>query len=251
MRKISRSILAAVLAGIMTVTAGLPVFADETEGESSGKTESGRMVVVTAKTSEEEVPDRAEVYFDVNTDAEEAGAATEENKTLVEGVMKALADAGIAQESIQTNFSIDPQYDYSDDEPELEGFEASTSFTVSDLKVEEVGTLIDACVKAGVNGIDGVRYTCSTYDEKYAEALAGAVKAARSKAEIIAAAEGDELGAAMQISEGSQDTSYQYKSFSDEMYSSYAAADTSSAGVSIQPGTVEIEASVTVTYELK
>ena len=223
----------------------------ETEEAAKTASETQRTVNVTSSFSETEMPDMAEVTFDVTTEGTDAREAADGNSESVAKVMAALAEAGVAEESIRTNYSISPRYDYSRDTPQLTGFTADTGFTVSDLKVEEVGSLIDACVEAGVNSFDGVRYTCSTYDEKYASALASAVKAARGKAQIIAEAAGHELGDVLTVTEGYQDTSYQYKSLGGTVeMASYSSADTAS-GVDIQPGMVEIDASVTVTYELK
>ena len=126
-------------------------------------------------------------------------------------------------------------------------FNNSSAEMFKDQKVEDVGKLINLCTENGADSIDSLRYSCSNYDEVYAKALADAVKSAKEKAFIIAEAEGKKVGDAIEITEGYQDTYYQYKSVDSAMMNDMVSE---SAVADIIPGQADIDASVTVTFEI-
>ena len=101
-----------------------------------------------------------------------------------------------------------------------------------------------------MNRIDDIRYTCSTYDEAYLDALKGAKANADVKAQALAEASGRELGRVMALQEGYQDTSVQHRSVNAAAFKEEAAMD-SAAEMAVMPGELSVDASVTVTYELK
>ena len=163
---------------------------------------------------------------------------------------------GVEDKSIQTSgYSISPQYDYDNldvnKQPKLTGYQVRTTLQVSDRKIADAGKILSESVKAGVNNVEGVVYTCSTYDEKYEEALQKAVKAARKKADVLAKAEGASAGKVVSISEGYQDLSARYQS--SDIGAAYETADAvqnTSSIPDLSAGTLQIQAEVSVTYEL-
>ena len=127
------------------------------------------------------------------------------------------------------------------------GYEMTTTISVSNVYIDDVGGLIDACVEAGVTNISGPSYSVSDYDDAYEQALTEAVDAARAKAQVLAKAAGAEVGAVITLEEGYQNTTYRAKNEG-------ARLDVAAAGAGayeLAPGTVDIEALVTVSYELR
>ena len=141
-----------------------------------------------------------------------------------------------------------PQYDWSDGEQRITGYNVTTTMTVQDQNIEDLGTLLSACVAAGINNVDSVSFLCSGYDEAYRQALAQAVADSRLKAEALAQAAGKTLGEPVTITEGWQDTSARYGRNAEVPLSAQESAD--AAGPSFQPGETEITANVTVTYRM-
>jgi uncharacterized protein YggE len=191
------------------------------------------------------------------TNEEKADAAQSENTEKVNQVIETLKGMGVDEKSIQTSgYSISPQYDYDNldinKQPKLTGYEVRTTLQVSDQKIANAGKILSESVKSGVNDVEGVVYTCSTYDEKYEEALQKAVKAARKKADVLAKAEGASAGKVVSISEGYQDLSARYQS--SDIGAAYketaAAAQDTSSVPDLSAGTLQIQAEVSVTYEL-
>ncbi len=197
-------------------------------------------------------PDMASVTFGVMTQEASAEEAQNKNTEAVNHVIEVLTGLGVEEKSIRTTYySMYPQYDWSDgEEQRITGYNVTTSMTVQDQKLEDVGEILSACVEAGINNVDNVSFFCSSYDEAYKQALEQAVAASRDKAEALAAAAGKKLGEPVVISEGWHDTSARYGQ-AVNMSAAYDMEEAKGGGPSLQPGETEITANVTVTYEMK
>ncbi len=130
-------------------------------------------------------------------------------------------------------------------ETNIVGYEMTTRLSVTDLDIDRVGEVVSACIAAGANSTDGIQYYSSEYDAKYAEALAAAVEDAHAKAEVLAKAGGVNLGGVYSMTEGYQDMSYRYNA--DGAMAMESAAD---ASMKVMPGQIDVNASVTVSYEV-
>jgi uncharacterized protein len=188
--------------------------------------------------------DKATVVLGVETrDASAAKAATE-NARLMNETIAALLAAGVTEIDIQTSgYSLGtvPQEEplssaeVPDKAPQ---FMASNMVTVSLNNTADVGQVLDAAVSAGSNSIQEVSFDLRDPQPQKDLALAMAIEDARRKAEVAADAAGVTLGRILEISEG-----YGYVS----ALSRNAAFDVATP---IEPGQMEITASVTVTYEI-
>ncbi len=210
-------------------------------------------ITVSASSAVRLVPDKATVSFGVTTQETTAEEAQSKNSEAVKNVMDVLTGRGIEEKSIRTNYyNMYPQYDWSDNgEQRIIGYVVTTSMSVQDQDIEDLGKLISACVAAGINNVENVSFLCSGYDEAYRQALAQAVEASRSKAETLAAAAGKKLGEPVTITEGWQDTSARYGRAANTAAFSVEEAAMDSAGPILQPGETEINANVTVTYRMQ
>lgn len=208
-------------------------------------------VTVSASGTVRLVPDKATVSFSVTTQEPTAELAQSNNSEAVKNVIEVLTGRGVEEKSIRTtNYSMYPQYDWSDDgEQGIIGYHVTTTMTVQDQNIEDLGTLLSACVAAGINNVDSVSFLCSGYDEAYHQALTQAVAASREKAAALAEAAGKKLGEPISITEGWQDTSARYGQKAEVPLATNESAD--AAGPSFQPGETEIQANVTVTYQMK
>ncbi len=207
-------------------------------------------ITVSATSTVRLVPDKATVSFGVTTQEETAEAAQEKNTEAVNKVMSVLTGRGIEDKSIRTDrYAMYPRYEWSEKgEQRLVGYVVTTSMSVRDQDIEDLGKLISACVEAGINNVDSVTFLCSGYDEAYSQALAQAVEAAREKAAAIAAAAGKKLGEPVSVAEGWQDASAKYGRDANMAFPMDEAENI--AGPVLQPGETEINASVTVKYRM-
>ena len=137
----------------------------------------------------------------------------------------------------------------------LIGYEMQTEVTVSDVAVDQVGTLLSNGVGNGANEIYSVSYYSSGYDDAYAEALKKAVDLARTKAEALAEASGRTLGYVVSIEE-----------YSDSQYGRYvdggvnlkkesavmeaAGAEDTAADMNVMPGEMEVSANIKIVFSM-
>lgn len=152
------------------------------------------------------VPDLATVSMGVATSAKTAKEALAANSKAMNELMEVLKEAGIETKDIATsNFNVGPRYDYGQggsQPPKLAGYDVSNMVTVTVRKIDAMGGVLDAAVRAGSNQIQGISFTVSELDRKLDEARKVAVADARRRAEIYAAAGGFSLGQIISLGEG-------------------------------------------------
>lgn len=234
-------------------------------GGGSASGEQAKGITVSASSELKVVPDKARIRLSVITEAKTAEECQSKNAEATNAVIEACKALGIEETSIQTSYSnLFPRYgSVTSDKAAsdkantstttdwtITGYEMTTSFTVSDLEIDNVGAAVQACVAAGANQAGGVEYYVSDYDAKYNEALAKALETAKSKAESIANATGSRVGKVVNVVEGYQDTSLRYatsEANDAEMLEANGAAD---AVAKTMPGQVDVSAEVTVTYAI-
>lgn len=227
----------------------------DTDGGSGKKAgeeaSSGDSVTVSAQGSALGTPDLADLRFGVRTQAETATAAQDENGKTVKSVLGALKKSGVGEDRIQTTwYDVSPQYDWdTGDGSKLTGYVVTTSLSVKDVKIDETGSLITACTRAGATEFNGMSFHCSDYDTLYNNALENAVASAKKRAGVLAKASGRSLGRVLTIREGWQDTTYASSSSKSFNVEEMSAADTGAAD--FMPGQAQITANLTVTYELR
>jgi len=160
-------------------------------------------ITVSASSDVSSAPDVATVSAGVVTRGLTAGEAMQENANLMTRVFEQLSKAGVKGKDVQTSqLSLQPQYNYQDrSNPRITGYETRNTVTARTYDLDNVGPMLDALVKAGVNNINNVQF--GIRDPKSAQeiARAAAIKEARAKAEAMADAAGVRLGPLQSLSE--------------------------------------------------
>ena len=112
--------------------------------------EGAAVITVSASGSVRLVPDKASVSFGVTTQAASAEEAQRLNGESVDRVIAVLTGRGVEEKSIRTSgYSLYPQYDWSEGgEQRIIGYSVTTSLSVQDRDIEELGALLSACVAA-------------------------------------------------------------------------------------------------------
>ena len=123
--------------------------------------------------------------------------------------------------------------------------------TVTDVAVEDVGSLLSNGVNEGANEIYSVSYFSSQYDTAYGDALAKAVDAAKAKGTVLAEASGKALGEVLNVEEYQDDQYGRYVSSSINMSrASGAVAEATMADMGVMPGEMDVEAVIRVEFAL-
>ena len=149
-------------------------------------------------------PDQATLDFAVESTAATANAAGQENATRMDRVIRALVAAGIPRTSIQTrNYSVGMDYgppQQPNGEPQVRGYRASNTVTLTTGDIGRVGALLDVALRAGANRVDGVSFGLKDPEAARNQALRRAVESARRSAEAMAAALGIQMGSLLDAS---------------------------------------------------
>lgn len=188
-------------------------------------------------------PDQARIHIGVVTEAAAAQDAAARNAAQVEAVLARLRPLLGSTGKLRTlNYSLTPNYRPPKEgtPPTITGYNASNTVeaTTSDLTL--VGKLIDAASQAGANNVSGLRFSLQDEEPARAKALALAARRARARAEAIASGLGMRAGAVISAQERAV---FAYPA-------QRVAAMEMASRTPVEPGTIDIRASVTVEVEL-
>lgn len=240
-RKVLALMTAASLAASLAATLAAP--AAKAEEKLMNRT-----ITVSAGGNATAVPDIARISSGVSTEAPTAREALTANTQAMTKVVDGIKAAGIDAKDVQTaNFSISPMIDYSSDgkAPVTRGYRVDNAVSVTVRDIAKLGDILDQLVTLGANQAGQLSFEVSKAEELKDDARKAAMANALRRAKLLAEAGGAELGKVLQILE---DTSYQGPS--PVMFEA-RAAKMSAAPVPIERGSTELEARVTVTWELK
>ena len=233
---------AALLAALALALVALPGC-----GEATTTTAGAAANTVTASGAgaTQAVPDTAEMSFGVSTMSPNAKSALDEASRTAEQIASSLKKQGIADEDIQTqDVSVYPQTVDQDGKQVITGYQASLSVRVKVRDIARLGEIISAANAAGANNISGPTFTIDDPAPARAKAIEGAVADARKSAAAMAKAAGKSVGGVLSMS--SSDVGL----VPGPMYSTSDMAGAARA-VPIEPGQLDISASVVVVFELK
>ena len=229
--------LVAALAAVSLATAVCAQPTAATQAESHTITVSGTAHVNVA-------PNTCNFNVAVTARGNSAPAAQKAMSEPLDAVIARLKELGVADEDIQTTYTdVSPVWD---ENGATDTYEARTVMQISNVDIDQVGTLMSAASDAGATEVTGLEYLTTAYDDAYKEALAKAVEASRPKAETIAEASGLVLGEVCSVTEGYQNTAY----YAEEKAMAADGAAEADA-LTIEPGEVEITAEVTVSYTVR
>lgn len=229
-------VLLTTLALLVFCTAG---FANENVSLTNVITVNGSGLVKVA-------PNMADISFAVITEAEEAGSAQAQNARLVNNVIEALKNSGIATADITTaGYNLNPRYIYEEKKPpRISGYKVCNEILVTVRDIAMVGKVIDIAVKNGINQVQNIRFYVEGNMDQKIQALRQAIEEARAKADVIAAALGKKI-AGVKSAGGSW-----YNTAPPPIYYEKGPAGGAdrAASTPINPGMAEIRASADIVY---
>jgi len=210
--------------------------------------ENEAQIRVSGNTTVSLAADTATLQIGVNTKKPSVREAQQVNGELMNRVIAAIRNAGVAEKDVSTSqFDVFSTFEYAVDE---QGKEISTpcyqvnnmlSVTVRDLSI--LGSVLDAAMEAGANTTYGIQFSSSQENQAYEKALTRAVEDGAAKARVLAAAAGKELGDLILIDATQQNHYYGITNTYD--------AKSSAQRTLIVSGDVSVSASVVMTYTFK
>ena len=211
------------------------------------------------------VPDVAKFTFSVLTEGGKSLADLQASNTKkVNAAIDFVKSKSVDAKDIKTQqYSVDPRYQYySCPHPEssvtpcppadIVGYTVTQSVAVNVRDFNTIGDILAGVVTKGANSVSSLQFTVDDPTAPQNQAREEAIKKAQDKASAIAKAGGFSLGRLLSIDEGTTPQPY---------YPVYAMADSKAMGIgggavatpapSVEPGSQDVNVTVTLRYEIK
>jgi uncharacterized protein YggE len=190
-------------------------------------------------------PDEAYVTAAVETRGRAPRDVQQQNAAAMAAVLQRLTTAGVPKDAVRTlGYTVQQEVDYVNGRRVLKEFVARNAVEIRIAPVERSGEIIDAVVQAGATAVDRVRFDVTDRAALERETLRLAVVDARARADAAAAGAGRTVDRVLRIDDTRQPD---YRG--PALMSARAAAG--DAATPIEPGVIEIRATVTLTVALK
>jgi len=191
-------------------------------------------------------PDLAQIDIGVVTQARNAPEASKENaERLTRVITEVKKNLDKGDEVKTSGYSLAPNYRYPQGgKPEIVGYTASNTLRIKMTHLAQVGRLIDGAMQAGANNVNRLVFTLKDEQGAQLEALRNATAKAKIKAEAIATALGLKIIRIVSVNEGERTVQPIFRQ------AVAARAEAAPAPTPVEPGTVEVRSSLTMTVEV-
>jgi uncharacterized protein len=193
-------------------------------------------------------PDQAQIDIGVVTQARSAPEASKENAERLSRVLTEVKKLlGKSDEVKTSGYSLTPNYRYPQGgKPEIVGYTASNTVRIKTNTLDLVGRLIDGAMQAGANNVNRLVFTLKDEQGAQLEALRQASAKAKSKAEAVAASLGLKIVRIAAINEGERTIQPIYR----QAMAARGEALAAQAPTPVEPGTVDVRSTVSLTAEV-
>ncbi|QOR66044.1 SIMPL domain-containing protein [Cytobacillus suaedae] len=132
-------------------------------------------------------PDIVSVRFGVLTEGMDVQNIQDENAKKINDIIEAIVNAGVQKDQIETvSYSVSPQYQYTNNEKILQGYEVRHLLSVRLHDVQSTGVIYDIAFNEGANIAENPIFMVENELAYQMEALQKALQNAVSKAKTIA-----------------------------------------------------------------
>lgn len=195
-------------------------------------------------------PDIARMSLGVLSTGKTVAETQKQNTDKMNAITSAVKAFGVKDEDIQTsNYSINPQYDWTDNRQVLRGYQVSQQLSVKIRDLDKIGDILAKAGELGSNQVGGVSFEVDDTVALQKQAREKAIADAKEKAGVLAKSLGVQLGKVVSFSEDSG--SYPVPM----MYNSYEKVAMDSAGSApspdIQSGSLDVSKTVSIVFEIK
>lgn len=219
-------------------------------------------ITVTGEALVYATPDKVVLNFGIETRDVQLVAAKRKNLEIWQKASATLKENGVPEKDIQTDYiSIEPRYkDYNQVDNPI-GYAARYTFVVTIADPAKVESLISQMLDVGVNHVNGVEFQTTDFKKHRETARELAIKAAKEKAQKMAAVLGQGVGKPVAISETYSGGSWYYSSWSgwgfgrsggmaqNAIQDSRGPSGEEPQGMAL--GKISIRAAVSVSFEMK
>jgi len=190
------------------------------------------------------VPDQVSITVRVENTGKDAIGVKRENDNTVREVLAFLDGANVPANQVKTDYiRLSKNYEYN---TKTYNYAANQSITIRLTNLAQYEPVMNGLLNSGVNRIDQVVFGASNNDELQSQARKKAMENAKLKATEYAAALGQQIGAAITISEQGAAIPPMQKN----RMMAFSAEDAGSAPA-MAPGELEIRVQVQVSFVLR
>jgi len=209
-----------------------------------------RIISVSATAEIKVPPDEVQLTLGIDSHDKDLVVAKASNDERIKKLLALAHTAGVEAKNIQTSaLTMGPVY--SDEKiPKLLGYQVSQTVTVTLTDVSKYEDLLTSFLKVGVNRVDGINFLVADPKKYRQDARLKAVRAAREKANTMAAELGQSLGKPWELTEEAAPEGTAYLS-ANVQQRSYIAALPEQEAPTIAGGEVTIRATVRVSFQLE
>ncbi|UAL31297.1 SIMPL domain-containing protein [Nocardioides rotundus] len=201
---VAGAVLLALVAAYLVGARGGPPPASAAAADAEASTERPALTM-TGRGTATAVPDELTFTLSATAKRDTLQAAMQASSTAMRGAQRTLREYGVARGDLATTgLRMYPEYDYPSSGPAiLTGYRVTQRASVRIGDLAQGGRAIGAVVGSGDADVEvgNIRLGVGDTDDVLAEARAGAVEQARTKAEQYAAAAGVDLGEVVSIRE--------------------------------------------------
>lgn len=192
-------------------------------------------------------------YIDVGVTVNKAASAAEAQERIADindQLVDTLSQFDISKQDIKTtNYSVNPNYDYSGGSGRIDGYNGSAQLSIKVTKVASLGEIAKVAVEAGATDVYNTRYSIENPAQYREQARTKAINNAKEQAQKIASQLGIRLGKVTNVVESSGSTG------DLPMYAERAMGLGGAGGgggtADLQPGQQTITSVVTLYFEKK
>ncbi len=206
------------------------------------------VISVSADAEAKGAPDKVDVSLGLS----EQNVKLEDARARVDAQLDALYEIAeemdIEKDDLQTSYSsVQPVYNYRDNEREFKGYQVTHNITVTLRDTDKLATFTNKVLEAKIDEIHNIQFGLENQDALVNEALQKAVAKAKAKADALAGAAGVKVGQVISLNEGTQ------MQMPRPMMRMEMSAMASADKVASAPpgGSISVNATVSVVYELQ
>lgn len=190
-------------------------------------------------------PNIASVQVGLLSEGSDVATTQEENSAKMNALLAELRKLGIADADMQTaNYSIFPKYDYIEGKTVLSGYQVSQNVTVKVRDISKLSDVFGAAGRLGANQVSGPTFTIEDEEALRAEARSKAIEAAAAKLVGLTKQLGVHPVRFISFSESSGGQ--------PPVFAEMRALGMGGGGApEIQPGELEVEVNVSLTFEVR
>jgi uncharacterized protein YggE len=192
-------------------------------------------------------PNQVEIRLGVETEDKNVSKALANNSFRMNATIEALKTLGISEDEIETSrFNIYTIRDYEREPEEIVGYRVTNEIVVKTGDLDKTGEIIGAAIDAGANNVRGVVFGLNETREKESKyaAINEACEDAKGKAGVIASGFGLNIMRVVEIIESSVYVT-PYRAAGGYEYAMPIPTPP------IEPGEIEVSATINVVYECR